>query len=261
MMPAFWIILLLSIFSCPLGSGTERVIPVSPSDRFTTDNLENVYVVKAATLLKYPRSLDAPLSFSHFSIREISQVDVSNPLKILVFDASLQKILFLDKTLSPLSEGVSLAEKGYFKALLACSSRNEGFWIYDENGEQLIQFDRNAQPILESGNIAQLTGYQIEPIYMIQGNTYLLLGCKTGKIFVFDVFGTYVKVISVPFADSFQVFGQHLIYYAEGSLYTRDIISSEEKKINIPRENTIFVRLEQSKMFLRFDNEIQVINI
>src|ERR1051325_8733802 len=118
---------LFSFFLFSQEKGMKKVlsIPVR-SDLFTADNQGNIYVVKANELNKYNNAGKLLYKYSNKNFGNISAVDASNMLRILVYYKDFSQVVFLDNTLTMIGEPISFDKLGYSSVSLACSSHNNG---------------------------------------------------------------------------------------------------------------------------------------
>lgn len=176
------------------------------------DNIGNCYLVHDDEMLKYLANGKFFSRYSNLKLGSITSVDVTNPLKLVVFYKDFQQILFLDNQLSPNSDVVALEKLGYEQTELVCASANNSFWIYDKRNTELIRFNENSKKITATGNLKQILRDNINPNYMIEHNGYLYLNCPDHGIYVFDIFGAFSKIISLKELKQFQV-NENILYY------------------------------------------------
>lgn len=185
-------------------------------DYFTVDNLGNIYVVKEDELLKYQPTGKFFARYSNLKLGNITTIDVTNPLKILLYYRDFQQIVFLDNQLSVNSEAVSLEKLGYEQTDLACAGANNSFWIYNKQNNELIRFNEQSKKIASTGNLKQVLQADIMPNFMLEHNGYLFLNSPSAGIYVFDIFGAFSKVISIKDLRQFQV-AENLLYFKKDS--------------------------------------------
>ncbi|HSH65794.1 MAG TPA: hypothetical protein VLB84_08355, partial [Bacteroidia bacterium] len=101
------------------------------ADFFTTDNQSNIYTVKANVLTKFDKTGKLLYKYSNKNFGDITFVDASNMLKILIFYRNYLLAVFLDNTLSMNGEPISFDKLGFLQTQLICASHNNGMWIYD----------------------------------------------------------------------------------------------------------------------------------
>lgn len=215
-----------------------------------TDNIGNIYTIGAYEIKKYKASGELQFTYSNKSTGEITQVDVSNPLNIIVYYRDFNQLLFLDNTLSPIGDVYALIEHSLDQVSLVCGSRDNGIWLYDQQKFQLLRMDKNFEIIQQSGYINQLTRIEIHPIYMLEYNNQLYLNDANIGILVFDIYGAYVKTIPFKGIKSFQVAGDRLYYLSGSHLKSYDMKTMEEQSISLPETNAYAVRMEGTTLIL-----------
>jgi hypothetical protein len=148
----------------------------------------------------------------------IQLVDATNPLKILVYYKDFQQIVFLDNQLSQNSDVVPLERLGLEQTSLVCASTNNSFWIYSKQNNELLRFNENSRKVASTGNLKQILQTNITPNAMKEHNGYLYLNCPETGIYVFDMFGTFSKIISIKNLKQFQV-NENIVYYQKDSVF------------------------------------------
>ncbi|MBL4651663.1 MAG: hypothetical protein JKY53_02205 [Flavobacteriales bacterium] len=215
---------------------------------FTTDNLGNVYLIKGNTIEKYLPNGTLQNQYSSKIYGEINFVDTRNPLQILLFYPDITKIVFLDNTLS-VHHDISLEQYQLEQVNLVCSSVNNSIWVYDQSSLQLIRFNQQINKIQETGNIIQLLGVEINPNYLLESNNHIYLNDPEIGIFVFDIFGTYLKTIPIKGLSSFQVTETHIHYIQQGDVYSFDFKTLESNKITLPFLDIDQFRIEKNSIY------------
>lgn len=205
---------------CCSFRNSDPLVPVViriKSEAYRADHLGNVYTVNEDELTKFLPNGKMAGRYSNLRLGSISHLDVSNPLKILVYYRDFQQIVFLDNQLSVNSNAVSLEEMGYEQAELVCASANNSFWVYDKQNNELLRFDENSKKIAATGNLKQVLQSEITPVYMVEYNNYLFLNSPQHGIYVFDMFGAFSKVVSIKGLRDFQLM-ENVIYYQRDSM-------------------------------------------
>ncbi len=187
------------------------------SDYFSVDNIGNIYTVKEDELVKFLPSGKFFARYSNLKLGTITSIDVTNPLKILLYYRDFQQIVFLDNQLSVNSENVSLEKMTYEQTDLVCAGANNSFWIYDKQNNELIRFNENSKKIASTGNLKQILKTDLSPNFMLEHNNYLFLNCPETGVYVFDIFGTFNKVISIKNLKRFQL-AEDVLFYQKDSV-------------------------------------------
>ena len=185
-------------------------INISSKQKVSIDHLENVYITEKDnfSLISSEKKKEYQNSF----LGEIYSVDVSNPLRILVFHKEANQIIFLNNELSIIGEAISLDELNLPDISVSCASQINGFWVYNNLNNRIEFFDDKLRKIHSSidlsSRIQNLS--DIQEISMNFENIYLRV--KNTGILQFDMFGTYIKTIPIINSTSFQVMERSILY-------------------------------------------------
>jgi primosomal replication protein N len=236
--------------SNPEGYTLISSIPFPGATFFTTDKLGNSYVVVENQLLQFDPAGIPLANFSLKSVGNLRFVDASNPMKILLFYPDFAQIIVLDAKLS-LQSQIDLRSLRIFQPLTACTSKENGYWIYDREDDVLKKLDFNLQVVAESGNLSQVIGYQIRPGLMVEENGLIYINNPETGILVFDRLGTYYKTISYQNLVSFQVIDKDVLFITNNKLMRLEFKSLSEKEVLLPQHDSIRIaRIEQDKLYL-----------
>ncbi|MDR3046253.1 MAG: hypothetical protein LBU51_01390 [Bacteroidales bacterium] len=175
------------------------------------DRFGSFYSIKDVVLSKYDKNGQFLYSYSDPMSGEISSVDVNNPMKIMLFCKEQGIIRFLDNRLAPLSENIDLYERQYTTISLAAYSSDNNIWLYDQANHNLIAIDLYGKQIAK----IHCNFPDFHPIQLIEVPNKMLMmqNPKTG-IFLFDLWGTYIKTLSI--------FSSESIYMTNNEIYYKD---------------------------------------
>jgi hypothetical protein len=253
-------ILFLFILCCSFKFSDQKPLTIKAKyNYFTCDNLGNIYTVHDDELVKYLPSGKFFTRYSNLKLGDITSVDATNPLKLVLYYRDFQQIVFLDNQLSLNSENVSLEKLGHEQTDLVCASANNSFWIYDKQNNELQRFNENSKKIAFTGNLKQVLQREMYPDFMVEHNGYLYLNCPETGIYVFDMFGAFSKIISIKGIHNFQV-NENLIYFKKDSVFcSYDHRSFEEACKVLPNSFLIGgVKYSDQKIYLGYKDSIQV---
>jgi hypothetical protein len=226
---------------------------------FTTDNIGNIYTVKEDELIKYISSGKLFARYSNLKLGSITTVDATNPLKLLLYYRDFQQLVFLDNQLTTNSEPISLEALGYEQTDLVCAGANNSFWIFNKQNNDLIRFNENSKKVAFTGNLKQILKADIKPNFMREHNGYLFLNSPETGIYVFDIFGTFSRVISLKNLKQFEV-NEDIIYYQKDSLYcSYNYKLFEDACKLLPNYSSLIdVEYNTSKIYLGFKDSLVV---
>lgn len=194
------------------------------------DNLGNVYLVDNAEILKYDSKGELKYRFSDAMLGQITSIDVTNPLRIMLFYQESNALLFLNQQLAIINDVIYLSDFSNAEGSLACSSAESGFWIFDELTRSLLYFDKNNTMIKQSVNLAGYLHHEV-PIQLSEQNQKLYLQTET-KVYVFDVYGNFLKSYHLGSIFKIQATKNELCYFTNGKLICYNVFNFSDTIIN-----------------------------
>ena len=218
-------------------------------DRHFSDPMGNVYIIKNNHLVKFVQDYTQAAEYTNLFLGNIHSIDVSDPLRILIYYEDHNQVVWVDNYLSEIRSPIWLDNLGVDQAQLVCSSNQGGFWIFNGLNNQLQYFDVNLEFVHESITLNSLTGPDIQPTYMLEKSRNVYLNVPGFGILVFDRFGNYSKTIPLEIPGEFQVTDQNLYYFKAGDLYSFDLQTNNPGKLQLPEEDG-FNKVEMQPDFL-----------
>lgn len=226
-----------------------------------TDELGNLYLYNQKEIKKFDREGTLVATYSNRESGDISYIDVSDPLKILVFSKALATAVYLDNRLSYTFEIFSFPEIEIFNPLIAAKGNENFIWVFDAGGNTLqkISFDRSNR--VGTPDLNNLFGLSDSLTMMVEENNRLFL-CREGRgIFVFDQFGNFVNTIPSSEARVFQVRNETLVYRNNSKLMRYDLRTGEESEIMSIGEGIKDVLIEKERLFLIKKNSLEIYRV
>jgi hypothetical protein len=216
--------------------------------KFTTDNFGNAYVLIENQLLQFD-SIGKPKGvYAERNAGRLHSVDVSNPLKPLLFYPDFAQLQVLDSKLA-LQSSVYLRNFNIIQPVAVCQSSQGGYWIFDLQDYQLKKIDLSLQLKSESGNIMQTLGYSPFPNFLLEWENAIYMNNPKTGILVFDQYGTYIKTIAITELKSFQIIGDDLLYIKENKMMKHNLKTLEESEVLLPpHESLVSARLENASV-------------
>lgn len=227
-------------------------------DYMTTDQLGRLYLARGHELFLYYPDGEMKYRFSDLSRGEITHLDTRNPMKLLLFYPGYSQIVFLDNTLSRSHPSVDLNTLNLELAQLACTSFDNGFWVYDPVSFRLLRFDQGLKITNEVSNINQLVGLDINPIQMVEAENWVYMNDPKFGVFVFDSFGTYSRLIPITGAKRVQVRSNGIFFEYDDHLLKYDDLSFEQTEIQLPIKDCVSLRIEKNQLFLMMKEEVLI---
>lgn len=231
-------------------------------DAFTTDELGNVYALRGDELELYDPQGRSWLRNSLKTFGRITAMDAFYSLKPMVFSAEQGQIAVLDNTLSVQGSVINLPRQGYPQVVMACMSVQNGFWFFDQRELALMRMDAQLRPLANTGRLDQLLGHPVSPAGMQEHESRLYVNDPAVGILVLDLFGTYAKTIPIRHADSFEVRGNMLYFFAEGRLQVYDMRSfaiADHPLPLVPPGEVLNARVERGRLYLRLADRLVIV--
>ncbi len=204
------------------------------ADRFIgADELGNLFYMKGQVF--YRKSGDRIFSFSNFDLGEISQVDMGNPFKILLFYRDFNSVI-LDNKLNELSEKIDFTSETLFNNVrFVTGSSQNNIWLYaDDNKLHLY----NYQELEEQLQTQAMTFYEKD--FSAQGlvSTFknVWIRSETG-ILRFNEYGNYVETLLLDGARRIFPFQKGLLCYGEGGFEYRS--GGENRLVDLKHKGLI----------------------
>lgn len=211
----------------------DRSLPITA--RFaTTDNLGNLYLISPENALeKYAPDNQLLARYSNNRLGAAASIDVTNPLKILVWYADFRTLVFLDRTLNQLGE-LNLISAGYPEVRSVATAADGNLWLYDEVAFQLKKITPGGETRFESPALNQLLNGRIN-ISAIRdnGNEVLATDPEQGILW-FDVYAQYQRSLPRKNISSFALGAKHLGYLAGTNLHLEQLHAFASREILLP---------------------------
>lgn len=203
-------------------------------DMVEADNLGSVFAIRKGVVQKYSSSGDPVIKNSEKLLGEVSRLDATNPLKMLVFFQGLSQVSYVDNQLARRGDIINLDRLGYAQTSAVCTSYNNGFWLFDQFTFQLVRVDDRLNETNKTPNLRQLLGVVINPVKLIETSKWLYLLDKENGVYVFDLYGTYYKRIPITGITDFDIENNQLYYLKDDHIHRFDVQSLNDQTFEVP---------------------------
>ena len=216
------------------GFKKVRTIPGSYVS-FSVDNLENIYLLSATNQLKKLNNKgDSIAVFNDIKkFGEATLVDVSNPLKILLYYKNFATILVLDGMLQQ-KNTIDLRKKNMFRVNTIGLSYDGRIWVYDELENTLKKIDETGEVILKTPDLRQVFDKAIAPEKIFDQNKYVYLYDPIQGIYSFDYYGAFKTKIDITGWKNLMVSDKYVFGTDSSNFYTYEIPVFKYRQTPIP---------------------------
>ncbi|MEY3195611.1 MAG: hypothetical protein RIQ78_1708 [Bacteroidota bacterium] len=116
----------------------------------TGDNLANIYLITSENAVVKLDSLGRKVaSFTNNRLGRAGFLDVSNPLKVLVWYPDFQTVIVLDRSFTELGR-LRMADAGLYAVRVVAMAFDGHLWVYDDAVSKAIKLSLDGAVLLES---------------------------------------------------------------------------------------------------------------
>ena len=202
---------------------------------FTVDNLDNVYVLTSRNQIKkFNANGDSVAIYN--DIKKFGQatlVDVSNPLKILLYYKDFATVVMLDRFLNAVNS-IDLRKQNIFQAKAVGQSYDNKIWVYDEIENKLKKVDEDGKVLQETPDFRLLLGTAPSPIKIFDENRYVYVYDSIFGVYVFDYYGALKNNILIDHWQNFKVAGKYMFGSRSDSLFRYSLSTFQADKWKMP---------------------------
>lgn len=216
-MKAIVTIFLFLLFTQPLWAQADpafrlhKTIRITATD-FAIDNLENLYLfTHSDELKKFNANGDSVAVYNDVKrFGKLYSIDVSNPLKLLLFYKDFASVVILDRLLA--QQGVlDLRRHNLGQVSAAAASYDNNIWVFDALESKLKKLDEKGKLLLETVDFRQLFQTTVQPQKIIDQDGWVYLYDADYGMYVFDHYGTFQKKYPLPHWSAVQIINKQIV--------------------------------------------------
>lgn len=188
------------------------------------DNLDNIYTVNSRNQLKkFDARGDSIAVYNDVKqFGTATLIDVSNPLKILLYYRDFATIVELDRFLNPVNV-IDLRKLNIFQARVIGQSYDNMVWVFDELEHKLKKVNIQGKLVQETADFRLILGKAITPVRIFDENRYVYVYDQQNGAYVFDYFGTLRNNILLQNWDNFSVSGKFIYGSRNDTIFRYEI--------------------------------------
>ncbi|HEU5164402.1 MAG TPA: hypothetical protein VFU29_02610 [Chitinophagaceae bacterium] len=178
---------------------------------FAADNFDNLYLLNSYDQLKkIDAGGDSIAVFNNVRrYGKLAQIDVTNPLRVLLYYKDFSTIVVLDRLLSNRST-IDLRKQDIFQVEAVCLSYDNKIWLYDEFEHKLKKIDEDGKLLFATTDFRQLFDEAFSFTSICDQDGYLYLYDKNKGVYVFDYYGSLKNIFSLTGYDNFKTVGKFI---------------------------------------------------
>jgi len=245
---------------------TFRLIKVIKGDivDFTVDNLDNVYILNSRNrVYKYDANGDSVAVYNDVKkFGRATLIDVSNPLKILLYYKDYSTVVMLDRFLN-IRNTIDLRKQNIFQAKAIGQSYDNKIWVYDELENKLKKIDEDGRLLQETSDFRLLLGQAPTPLKIFDENRNVYLYDSLQGVYVFDYYGALKNNIMISRWDNLKVSGKYIFGSRADTLYRYEISTFQYDDWKMPEQifHSKAFNFSSSRLYALKNDGIEIYNL
>lgn len=200
----------------------------------TVDNFGNLFLITLENeVIKFNPKGNFLWNYTNNAFGNINQIDVTDPLRVILYYPDYQQLVVLNNNLNEISKFNFSTNPNQLVTLVA-SANNSGFWVYDALNRQIKKLSNNFTEDLNTSNIYQRDGLNLQANFMLNNNDYLFINDLGNGVQIFDRFGNFFKTAVITSNQHFSVNGSEIFYVLNKQLLSYNYLTFENKVIPTP---------------------------
>lgn len=220
---------------------------------FTVDNLGNIYILNADNQLKKlsPRGDSLAVFNDVRRYGKIASIDVTNPLKILVYYREFTTVIELDRFLNIINT-IDLRKQNILQAKAIGLAYDNNIWVFDELDAMLKRIGDDGSLVDQTTDFRQLFDSVPDPaVIRDQGDLVYLYDPAKG-VYIFDHYGTLKTHLDLRGWQDFNVIGKNLLGHDDHRFfrYEPGTLNMLEQPIPAGYQGALQIRITPSTVYV-----------
>ena len=230
---------------------------------FTVDDLDYIYLLSSTNQLKKLNANGDSMAIFN-DVKNFGQatlIDVSNPLKVLLYYRDFATIVVLDRYLT-IRNTIDLRKQNILQVRAISQSYDNKIWVYDEIENKLKKIDEDGTLLQETPDFRQLFDPAPVPQKIFDEDQYVYLYDSSLAVYAFDYYGALKNKILISHWHNFKVSGKYIFGSSASSLFRYNIKTFRVDEWKLPEE--IFqakaFNFTTSRLYALRKDSIQIFN-
>ena len=188
---------------------------------FTVDNLGFVYLLSSDNQLKKIGSNGDSIGVFNDVKRygKLYSMDVSNPLKVLLYYKDYCTIVVLDRFLNNVNV-IDLRKQGIFQARAIAQSFDNNIWVFDEQESKLKKVGEDGKILGETTDLRLAFDTAPNPVRIIDEDRFVYMYDPTKGMYIFDYYGALKNKLTLLGWRDVQVIGKTIVGRDEHNFFS-----------------------------------------
>lgn len=206
------------------------------------DKLDNLYITSSTgQVKKFGAKGDSIGVFNGVrAYGKLSAIDVSNPLKPLLFYKDFSNIVVLDRFLANRAS-INLRQFNILQPTAIGLSYDNNIWVFDQFDNKLKKIDESGNILLQTDDFRTLFNQSFAPQKIMNDNGLVYLADSAAGIFVFDNYGTYKRKILLKNWNTVDVWNGMVVRLSKDAIIVYNPASFTERSLRFPSAFTPYI--------------------
>ncbi len=228
------------------------------------DVLDNIYLISSGNrLIKLNSNGDSVAVFNDVKkYGAPTYIDVSNPLKILVYYQNYATVVVLDRLLVQRNT-INLRKQQIFSVKAIATSYDNNIWLFDEQDLKLKKIREDGSLIQESSDMRQLVDPVPSPQLIIDNENLVYLYDTKKGFYIFDYYGGLQN--KIPFLNwtDIAISGKKIMGFSENKLNSYQLSSLNLRTYDLPAflHDYDAIKTMNGKLYLLKKDKIEIYSI
>jgi hypothetical protein len=228
---------------------------------FTVDNLGNIYVLsQSGQLKKMGPGGDSIAVFNNVrQYGKIHFIDVTNPLKVLLYFKDFGTVVTLDRFLNTRST-LDLRRRQLFQVKSIGQAYDNNIWVFDELESKLKRIGEDGRIIDQSTDFRLIFDSTPSPSFIVDQNKQLYLYDAEKGVYLFDYYGAFKNRIRLTGWTDFSVINNTLFGRDAGILYRYEpgTLNLQQYPIPAAMRDARKIKIMPGNLYLLRDHQLEV---
>ncbi|MBS1743411.1 MAG: hypothetical protein JST81_10275 [Bacteroidetes bacterium] len=228
------------------------------------DVLDNIYLLTSGyQLKKLNNNADSVAVFNDVKkYGNPSHIDVSNPLKILVYYKNYSTVVVLDRLLTKRNT-INLRKQNIFSVQAIATSYDNNIWLYDEQDNKLKKIDDEGKVLTESTDLRLLTDSTPSPTRIIDSDNLVYLYDEKKGFYIFDYYGALKN--NLPFFNwqNIAIARKKMYGFTGNQLISYELGSFTQKEYKLPHfiKDYLSIKAINGKVYLLKTEGVEIYSV
>lgn len=227
---------------------------------FAVDNLGNYYLLSKENQLKKLNNRGDSMGVFNDVRRygKLFSIDVTNPLKVLLYYKNFSTIVVLDRFLNIVNT-LDLRKQNIFQVKAIAQSYDNNIWVYDEQNNKLKRIGEKGEVIFETVDLRIIFDEVPSPTHIFDHDGFVYLYDLEKGFYVFDIYGSFKTKISYKGLTDVTVIGKTILGIENKIIIAYTTGTLVEKRLPIPKGYTNYQKavIQPGHLYLLQNNSIK----